>query len=301
LFWWEVVVDIKRIEMLVERIKNIVNQRGIKSPCFIIGCGRSGTTILGNTLALHSRITYLNEPRHLWLQCYPETDIWSRKAKSRNGRIFLGAADEKEESSRRLRQIFYKQTIKYKKDTLVEKLPANSFRLELIDKIFPDAKYVYIYRNGLEVSRSIAKFCEVGPWFGKNNFKWHELVEYSQRKQTTKDISNICVENIDRGLLEWRMSNESIISVLRNKERSKFFELSYADFMDQPQISIESLLSFLGLEIEKDIINHLNKNISRKTETINKVILSENEKLIGGELLINSIDSSTHSLLEIDL
>ena len=35
------------------------------APVFIIGCGRSGTTILGETLSKHSKIKYLNERRDL--------------------------------------------------------------------------------------------------------------------------------------------------------------------------------------------------------------------------------------------
>ncbi|WP_417860784.1 hypothetical protein [Winogradskyella sediminis] len=34
-------------------------------PVFLIGCGRSGTTILGTTLGKHQSITYLNERRDL--------------------------------------------------------------------------------------------------------------------------------------------------------------------------------------------------------------------------------------------
>ena len=36
--------------------------KGGQNPVFIIGCGRSGTTILGRTLAEHPRVKYLNEP-----------------------------------------------------------------------------------------------------------------------------------------------------------------------------------------------------------------------------------------------
>ena len=36
-------------------------------PVFIIGCGRSGTTILGKTLSNHPKIKYLNERRDLYI------------------------------------------------------------------------------------------------------------------------------------------------------------------------------------------------------------------------------------------
>src|SRR5205807_1050578 len=55
----------------------------IESPVFILGCGRSGTTILGNLLAQHPSVTYLHEHRPLWTSAYPETDIWSEHAITR--------------------------------------------------------------------------------------------------------------------------------------------------------------------------------------------------------------------------
>ena len=48
--------------MIKEFVKNILfnlkKNKSTFSPVFIIGCGRSGTTILGNTLAQHPDIKY---------------------------------------------------------------------------------------------------------------------------------------------------------------------------------------------------------------------------------------------------
>jgi hypothetical protein len=44
-------------------------------PVFIIGCGRSGTTILGQVLSAHPEVYYLFEPYHLWAAIDPMTDV----------------------------------------------------------------------------------------------------------------------------------------------------------------------------------------------------------------------------------
>lgn len=46
---------------------------------FIVGCGRSGTTLAGKLAACHPHVVYLNEPRALFLraECFRECDVWS--------------------------------------------------------------------------------------------------------------------------------------------------------------------------------------------------------------------------------
>src|SRR5690606_33383867 len=141
-------------------------------PIFILGCGRSGTTIFGTTLSQHRDITYLNERRDLWHQAYPIADIWSEQGKARGGKMKLTAADASPDKSALLRTLFYRQTIKTSRPVLVEKLPINNFRVEFIQAIFPDARFIHIYRNGLEVANSIKKMSEAGKWFASNQYKW---------------------------------------------------------------------------------------------------------------------------------
>ena len=75
--------------VLMRKIILLMPVNRISRPVFIIGCGRSGTTILGETLSRHSKVTYLNERRDLWFSAYPETDIWTGKATARNGMLIL--------------------------------------------------------------------------------------------------------------------------------------------------------------------------------------------------------------------
>ena len=46
---------------------------------FIIGCGRSNTTVLGKTLSNHPKIKYLNERRDLWHKKFIQNLIFGKK------------------------------------------------------------------------------------------------------------------------------------------------------------------------------------------------------------------------------
>src|SRR5690349_9110008 len=124
--------------------------QGCRDPVFIVGCGRSGTTALGTALSKHRQIAYLNERRHLWFAAYPETDIWTTHAACRKGKLVLTAADADVTRSERLRRLFRCHAMLAGRPLVVEKLPINAFRLEFLQAVFPEARYIHIYRNGLE-------------------------------------------------------------------------------------------------------------------------------------------------------
>lgn len=264
--------------------------QGIKRPVFIIGCGRSGTTILGTSLSKHRQVTYLNEPRHLWYSAYPETDVWTRKADSRHGQLALKPEDAEPNRSRKLRRLFRFETMIRRRPVLIEKLPTNSFRLEFIRRIFPDARFIHIYRNGMEVARSIDKLSSRGRWFGTETYKWNKLVEYARNKDGQSDLSSLCTTSFDKGLLEWRLSTEAVIAFARHLSEDAFFEIKYDDLINHPSDAIAQVLEFAGLGDDSQVNKFVAENIVRKTSTLGQCELSEKDKLLGGKLLPLSMD-----------
>ena len=76
--------------LLRQAVQLLPGTGALVRPVFIVGCGRSGTTALGEVLGRHPLLAYLNEPRDIWLY-EPRTDIWSAKAGARGGRLRLSA------------------------------------------------------------------------------------------------------------------------------------------------------------------------------------------------------------------
>ena len=57
--------------LFLNLIKHIPFRRSGFAPVFIVGMGRSGTTVLGKVLAVHNNVAYLNEPKAMWHVAYP--------------------------------------------------------------------------------------------------------------------------------------------------------------------------------------------------------------------------------------
>lgn len=258
---------------------------GIAQPIFILGCGRSGTTILGHTLSKHRKINYLNEPRNLWFSAYPETDVWTSKARSRGGKLYLSESDVDPRKSNRIRRMFRFTTIVSGRPVLIEKLPINNFRLRFIRAIFPDARYIHIYRNGLEVARSIEEANRRGGWFGADCYKWSKLVEYASAEGSAGDVTGLCASDFEKGLLEWRLSTESAVSFLSKLPDAAYFELSYDDFVTRPLVVVSQLLEFIGVGADADIDAFVTSTVSRRSVGVSDCDVSEKQRKIGGHLL----------------
>jgi hypothetical protein len=282
---------IHKVNAVAADVYSAFSSRRLTRPVFIVGCGRSGTTILGNTLARHRRVTYLNEPRHLWCSCYPETDVWSDKAAARQGRVVLTDANADPQRSNALRRLFLFETVKTGRPVFIEKLPINTFRLPFINEMFPDARFVHIYRNGREVAKSIERADAKGRWFGASSYKWTQLVQIASAREDTSQLAELCARPYEKGLLEWRLSTEAAVGFFHGMPADSYYELSYADLVDNPVRATQRLLSFLAIEVDRRVVEFARDQISRKTKQPEDPVLSPTEKKIGGELLPLSMEA----------
>jgi hypothetical protein len=271
----------KRAHVLKARLVVALAPLGpIERPIFILGCGRSGTTILGTALSCHPQVTYLNEPRKLWAAYFPETDLYAPE-----GKLVLNAQDTTAARSEKLRRLFKYETIKTKKPVLVEKLPLNSFRLSFIYEIFPDARFVHIVRNGLEVAKSIEKLANKGNWFGNKDHKWNQLANYAASRDSTANLPDLCHGNYEKGLLEWRLSTEAIYSFFQQVSEDSIWEITYDDLVENPVQTLNKTLSYIGLQKSVEVDNFARNNIQRISPKKSISNVSEPDSTIGGALL----------------
>ena len=257
----------------------------LRRPIFIVGCGRSGTTILGDTLAVNTSVTYLNEYRQLWANAYPTTDVWSERASERGGRLDLTESACTPEQSRRLTVNFYCETFATGRPRLVEKLPINSFRLPFIDAIFPNALFVHLLRNGLEIARSIERMPEESHWYGYDDYKWRLLEEYAGRSERYRDLPALCDTVRRRGLLEWRMSVETAIEFFDALPAERHISLTYEELLDRPAEVVRRIEEFAGLAPNKAVHSYATANLQRRSPKIDVTHLSDVEERLAGDLM----------------
>ena len=265
----------------------------LHNPLFLIGCGRSGTTIFGECLSKHPSVTYLHERRDIWVQCYPETDVWSRKAESRRGKVVLDKGDARTDASSALRQMFYYQTTKHRRPALVEKLPINNFRTGFLRAVFPESLFVHIIRDGREVARSIEKLADDprAGWYGANDYKWKQIADLAIQKGVTSDPDGLCTNSYERGLLEWRLSVEAFQAFKRELPDSAVFEISYNELLSDPVHTLGQVLEFAHLPQSSEVSRFAAEKLQRRTSKLDARPFTERELRIGGDTIRKHVSS----------
>jgi hypothetical protein len=215
------------------------------SLAFITGCGRSGTTILGEILSRHADVRFLNDRIDLWTRCFPVADIWFDVGLRAGARVAMGAADAESQAEARQRFTALLDAERGDKSTLVEKLPINNFRLGFLAALYPRASHINIVRNGIEVAFSIARKATGDQWYGPNDRKWRLLVDHA-RDHGHGELVGLCTTPFLRGLLEWRMSVEAAEAFLGRGEL-RLLRLRYEDLIADPPAVTRATFDFLGL------------------------------------------------------
>jgi len=216
-------------------------------PAFIIGCGRSGTTILGQILSRHPAFAYADERRDLWTQATAVADVWSERAAERGGTLVLDPELARGAAGRRLRAAFAAELRQAQRPRLLEKLPINAFRVPFIEAACPGARYVHLLRNGVDVARSIAERCRRAAWYGIGDYKWRQLVALAEGRPATRGLAARCTDDRRRGLLEWRLSVEASLEALAAVDASRRLDVRYEELVASPAPVVEAIQRFLEL------------------------------------------------------
>ena len=199
----------------------------IEKPIFILGTGRSGTTILGIVLSMHREVGYLNEPKAIWHVIHPHEDIIGNYSRS-DAKYRLTTEDATDEMRQRAEQMFGAYLTVTRSKRIVDKYPELIFRVGFVRALFPDARFIFLVRNGWDTCHSIANWSqrlgievngEKHDWWGVNDRKWHLIAE--QLVKTNSAFAEIADEtknferHLDRAAIEWVVTMQEGLHLLQ--------------------------------------------------------------------------------------
>lgn len=183
-----------------EKNRKKFNFRGFKSnkPVFILGMPRSGTTLLEQIMAAHSKVSTAGELSDLTAA---HLDLLERtktmEGPGREGAILSLLEGEGEKIA-----AAYLETLAKKgggTPLVIDKMPQNFLQIGLISVLFPNARIIHMKRNPLDVGLSIFTNQFYGDWTFSHDlehigFYYRKYAELMEKWKKTIDIPILDVE-----------------------------------------------------------------------------------------------------------
>lgn len=261
----------------------IPKMKKVVKPIFILGIGRSGTTIIGVLLSMHKDVGFLNEPKAAWHFFHGEEDLIGTYS-MKPAHYRMNAADVKPFTIQRAHKLYGNYLAFGMANRVVDKYPELLFRHSFVEKIFPDAKFLVIVRNGISVVRSVAKWSaentrrmngEIHNWWGRDNRKYFYLVDQLAKDEESfhgheKEIRDFTREE-DKAAVEWILNmRESILLEKQHPENVMLFR--YEDLIEEPRQMLNKIEVFSELAHDEKMIAYaesvLRKNESQKLKDL---------------------------------
>lgn len=240
----------------------------IEKPIFVIGAGRSGSSIFHQVFTEHPRVAWMSAlcDRHPgnpvfhralmrgidlpWVggllkrrcesaECY---DFWDHyfRGFSRPSRD-LRADDATPHVVAGLRRAV-EGLVTQHRPRLLAKITGWP-RLGFLHEVFPDARFVHVYRDGRAFANSLLQVDFWLGWRGPEQWRWGPLDDELQREWEAHDRSFVALAGI-----QWKILMRAAETAKQSVPASSLLEVRYEDFAKQPVESFRQVADFCGLE-----------------------------------------------------
>ena len=231
----------------------------IERPVFIVAPPRSGTSLLFETLAQSPSVWTIGGESHRLIEGIPALSPANRGWDSNR----LSATDATPQVVERLEAAFLAELRDRDGNRasdlpgdaslcLLEKTPKNSLRIPFLAKAFPDARFVYLYREPHESLASMMAAWESGRFVtyprlpGWEGLPWSLVLTPEWRALAGKDLAEIVAE-------QWRTSSEILLHDLAKIPEDRWAVAGYHNLVADPQGEMTRLCRFLDLEWDREL------------------------------------------------
>jgi hypothetical protein len=222
-------------------------------PIIILSAPRSGSTLLYEVLSKNTSLCTIGGESHAVIETIPELNIAIRSFRSNA----LAKEDATADIIQLLRTGFASQLCKadgtavslphHAPIRFLEKTPKNSLRVDFLNRVFPDALFIYLVRDPKENISSIMEAWRSNrfvtypqlPGFGD----WSLLLPDNWAQQRGKTQQEIAA-------FQWQQANDAIITSLLELPKSRWYMLTYRDLVAQPSKQLAAICQFCDIPFD---------------------------------------------------
>jgi len=249
----------------------------VNAPIFIIGAGRSGSSIFHRMFSTHPNVAWLSGWHAKYLsnleivryiphigdipllgqhlrsyidpgECY---ELWEKLCPgfSTPCRDLL-AGDVTNKNKKKIQDVFSKILTK-KKDRLLIKLTGWP-RIGFLREIFPDAKFIHMMRDGRAVSNSTLHVNFWWGWRGPQNWRWGELSEQHNDEWNRHNRSFAVLAAI-----QWKILIDAMDAAKTQLDDRNFIDVKYEHLCQSPIEVFRQTMEFCELDWSREFETNL--------------------------------------------
>lgn len=279
-----------------------------EKPIFIVSAPRAGSSLLFETLGQFPDLWTIGDESHEIIEGIPELHPAARNFSSNR----LDEKDANPEIDATLKKRFAQQLqnregvsylkiseeLRAKKLRFLEKTPKNALRIPFLKAIFPDALFIYLYRDPkanisslLEGWRS-QRFVSYQPLPGWPYRQWSFLLVpgWSSLQEATM---------VEIAAYQWQTANSLIAEDLKALPADSWHLVDYRDLVEQPQKTIDEIARFAQLDRDQETEEILSQPLAIAQRTLSAPV-SEKWRKNARELatVIPSLENPLNILMD---
>ena len=239
---------------------------------FVVGTGRCGSSLVHEILARHEDVGFISNIDDLlpflnfkgkWNNALFRSPIgnFTRKGRARfapseayrlisrqvsssyaNSVRDLRAEDVTPWLAERYQLFFKERRSAQEKPIFIHKYTGWS-RMSFFSRIFPQAKFVHVIRDGRAVANSWLQMEWWGGYRGPENWLWGPLEEMQEEEWESTGKSFVTLAG-----LGWNILMESYRKAKEQVSTEHYYQMRYEDFVASPREETEKLMEFIGLK-----------------------------------------------------
>ena len=234
----------------------------LAGPLIIVSAPRAGSTLLFETLARFPDLWTISEESHEIIEGIPDLHPAAHGYTSNR----LTAADATPPIINSLHDRFARQlqdrSSRHWSDLpeaerppsvrLLEKTPKNALRIPFLRAVFPDARFIFLYRDPAANISSILegwqsrRFIAYRALPGWPHGAWSFLLTPGWEALRDRPLVEIAAH-------QWRVANETILTDLDRLPRSDWRLVRYADLVATPKQIIREVAAFADLRWDEEV------------------------------------------------
>lgn len=239
-------------------------------PVIIVAAPRSGSTLLFETLACTPQFVTLGGEAHWLVESHAELRPGAPGVDSNRltaEHCGPGIADAvRRTATDHLQEAGGRPWPGGLAVRLLEKTPKNALRIPFLDRVFPDARYVFLWRDPRENISSIIEGWRDGRWVtyprlpGREG-PWSFLLPPGWQQQDGRPVEEIAA-------WQWDRANRIVLEDLSRVPRDRWHAVGYAEFVANPDAIVRRLAAFCDIAFDDPLARRVSGALPHSRYTL---------------------------------